>query len=192
MRKKKGPPASSAATLMRPLDSNGMALSTSTAAAGPRQQALISRSTNRGYRSMNMMNELTIVIPAKNEAKLLPSLLNSLVLQDYPLMSNTKVYLADAGSTDGTPEIARSYAEWLDIEVIAGGLPAVGRNNGARRARTPYVLFLDADIELGDLALVRRAVECMKLKNLHCVTTNIACPTGTLIDKTLYTGNNLM
>ena len=139
-----------------------------------------------------MMNELTIVIPAKNEAKLLPSLLNSLVLQDYPLMSNTKVYLAVAGSTDGTPEIARSYAEWLDIEVIAGGLPAVGRNNGARRARTPYVLFLDADIELGDLTLVRRAVECMKLKNLHCVTTNIACPTGTLIDKTLYTGNNLM
>ena len=141
---------------------------------------------------MNTMNELTIVIPAKNEARLLPRLLSSLVLQDYPPISSTKVYLADAGSTDGTPEIARGYAEWLDMEVIPGGLPAVGRNNGARRARTPYVLFIDADIELADSTLVRRAVALMKRRNLHCVTTNIACPNGTLMDQILYTGNNLM
>jgi glycosyltransferase involved in cell wall biosynthesis len=141
---------------------------------------------------MNTTSELTIVIPAKNEAKLLPRLLNSLVLQDYVLMSNTKVYLADAGSTDGTPEIARSYREWLDMEVIPGGLPAVGRNNGARRARTAYLLFIDADIELADPTLVRRSVELMKKKRLHCLTTNIACPTGTLMDRALYAGNNLM
>jgi glycosyltransferase involved in cell wall biosynthesis len=141
---------------------------------------------------MNTMSELTIVIPAKNEAKLLPSLLNSLVLQDYPLMSNTKVYLADAGSTDGTPEIARRYREWLDIGVIPGGLPAVGRNNGARRASTPYVLFIDADIELAAPTLVRRSVELMKNKRLHCLTTNIACPTGTFWDRALYMGNNCM
>ena len=107
-------------------------------------------------------------------------------------MSNTKVYLADAGSTDGTPEIARSYREWLDVEVIPGGLPAVGRNRGARRARTPYVLFIDADIELADPTLLRRSVERMKKKQLHCLTTNIACPAGTLMDRALYTGNNLM
>jgi len=141
---------------------------------------------------MNTMSEMTIVIPAKNEAELLPRLLVSLVLQDYPQMSSTKVYLADAGSTDGTPEIAHSYGEWLDIEVIPGGLPAVGRNNGARRARTPYILFIDADIELTDPTLVGRAVELMQRRSLHCVTTNIACPTGTLMDQTLYTGNNIM
>jgi glycosyltransferase involved in cell wall biosynthesis len=141
---------------------------------------------------MNTMSELTIVIPAKNEAKLLPSLLNSLVLQDYAQMSSTKVYLADAGSTDGTPEIARGYREWLDIEVIPGGLPAVGRNNGARRAHTPYVLFIDADIQLADPSLVRRSVELMNKRNLHCLTTNIACPTGTFWDRALYAGNNFM
>src|SRR5437588_10379667 len=81
---------------------------------------------------MNTMNELTIVIPAKNEARLLPRLLNSLVLQDYPPISRTKVYLADAGSTDGTPEIARGYAEGLAMEVIPGGLPL-----GARITATP-------------------------------------------------------
>lgn len=107
-------------------------------------------------------------------------------------MSSTKVFLADAGSTDGTPEIARSYGEWLDLEVIPGGLPAVGRNNGARRARTAYVLFIDADIELADPTLVRRSVELMKKRGLHCLTTNIACPTGTFWDRALYAGNNLM
>lgn len=107
-------------------------------------------------------------------------------------MSSTKVYLADANSTDGTPEIARSYGGRLDIEVISGGLPAVGRNNGARFAKTPYVLFIDADIELRDRTLIRRAVELMKRKKLHCLTTNIACPEGSIWDKILYSGNNFM
>jgi glycosyltransferase involved in cell wall biosynthesis len=141
---------------------------------------------------MNTTNELTIVIPAKNEAKLIPRLLTSVVMQDYPLMPNTKVYLADANSTDGTPELALGFAKWLDIEVIPGGLPAVGRNAGARRARTPYLLFIDADIELADTTLVRRAVELMKRRNLHCVTTNISCPSGSTWDQALYSGNNFM
>ena len=141
---------------------------------------------------MNSTSELTIVIPAKNEAKLLPCLLNSLVLQDYAQISTTKVYLADAGSSDGTPGIALGYREWLDIDVIPGGLPAVGRNNGARLACTPYVLFIDADIELADPTLIRRSVGLMKKKQLNCLTTNISCPTGTLMDRALYAGNNLM
>jgi glycosyltransferase involved in cell wall biosynthesis len=107
-------------------------------------------------------------------------------------MQSTKVYLADANSTDGTPEIALGFAKWLDVQVIAGGLPAVGRNAGARRARTPYVLFIDADIELADGTLVRRAVELMKRRNLHCVTTNISCPEGSTWDQALYSGNNVM
>lgn len=107
-------------------------------------------------------------------------------------MPNTKVYLADANSTDGTPELAIAFARWLDIEVIPGGLPAVGRNAGARRARTPYVLFIDADIELTDITLVRRAVELMKRRKLHCVTTNISCPSGSTWDQALYSGNNVM
>jgi glycosyltransferase involved in cell wall biosynthesis len=113
-------------------------------------------------------------------------------MQDYPRMQSTKVYLADANSTDGTPEIALGFAKWLDVQVIAGGLPAVGRNAGARRARTPYVLFIDADIELADGTLVRRAVELTKRRNLHCVTTNISCPEGSTWDQALYSGNNVM
>ena len=107
-------------------------------------------------------------------------------------MRNTKVYLADAGSTDGTPEIARCFTGRLAIEVIAGGLPATGRNNGARLAVTPYVLFIDADIELADRTLVRRALEEMRRRQLHCLTTNISCPRGSLLDRFLYGANNVM
>jgi glycosyltransferase involved in cell wall biosynthesis len=102
------------------------------------------------------------------------------------------VYIADAGSSDGTREVALSFRDRLDIEVIAGGLPGVGRNNGAWRATTPYVLFLDADMELDDPTLLRRAVELMRRRKLHCLTTKIQCPSGTALDRLLYAGNNLM
>jgi glycosyltransferase involved in cell wall biosynthesis len=106
-------------------------------------------------------------------------------------MKSTKVFVADAGSTDGTQELALSFAGRLNIEVIPGGLPSVGRNAGARRAMTPYVLFIDADMELKDATLLRRAMDLAKRRRLHCVTTNIWCPEGTVRDRTLYFLNNV-
>jgi glycosyltransferase involved in cell wall biosynthesis len=106
--------------------------------------------------------------------------------------SPTKVFLADAGSTDGTREIALSYGDRLNIEVIKGGLPSVGRNAGARLADTKYVLFLDADMELRDPTLVRRAIELAERRRLHCVTTNIWCSNGALRDHFLYLCNNIV
>jgi glycosyltransferase involved in cell wall biosynthesis len=106
-------------------------------------------------------------------------------------MRSTKVFLADAGSTDGTPDLALSFSGRLNIEVIAGGLPSVGRNAGARRADTPYVLFLDADMELKDPTLIRRAMALAERRKLQCVTTNIWCSNGTLRDHLLYIGSNV-
>jgi glycosyltransferase involved in cell wall biosynthesis len=106
-------------------------------------------------------------------------------------MPSTKILLADAGSTDGTPEIARSFAGRLDIEVIAGGLPSVGRNAGARRAQTPYVLFIDADMELKNTTLVRRAVDLARRRKLQCVTANIWCSNARLRDQALYVCSNI-
>src|SRR5437899_6439862 len=61
--------------------------------------------------SMNTPSELTIVIPAKNEGKLIPPLVTSLLNQDYQKMWNTKVLVADASSTEGTPVIVMSFAD---------------------------------------------------------------------------------
>ena len=144
-----------------------------------------------------MEAELTIIIPAKNEAKMLPKLLHSLCQQDYTGpdglgMQGVRVIVADAGSTDGTVEIARSFDRRLDIEIISGGLPAVGRNAGARIARSKYLLFLDADVEISEPTLLRRSLNTMRRRDLHLVTTSIGCRHGNFFDDVLYAGNNFM
>ena len=106
-------------------------------------------------------------------------------------MSSTRVLVADANSTDGTPEIVLSFGDRLNVAVIRGGMPSVGRNLGAALAETPYVLFLDADIELAQPSVIRRAVELAERKQLHCVTTNIVCRDGGWLDKLLYASNDL-
>lgn len=136
--------------------------------------------------------ELTIVIPARNEAAMLPRLLESLCRQDYEGMAETRVLVADAGSTDGTREIALGFCDRLKVEVVPGGLPSVGRNAGARLATTKYLLFLDADVELPEPTLLRRAMWRMRRRRLHLATTNIACREGSFFDDLLYAGSNLM
>ena len=134
--------------------------------------------------------ELTIVIPAKNEEKMIPRLLTSLMMQDYAKMRSTRILVADANSTDGTREIVLSFRDWLNVAVIRGGMPSVGRNLGAAQAESDYVLFLDADIELAHPSVVRRAVEAAQSQGLHCVTTNIFCQGGSWVDKLFYAGND--
>lgn len=141
---------------------------------------------------MSINPELSIVIPAKNESRHLPSLLSSLAKQDYPAMADTEVFVADAGSTDGTAAIARSYDNLLNVRVIEGGLPSVGRNRGAAQSSSRYVLFLDADVELRDRTLLRRAMAAMQKQRLHCQTVDIACAEGTWADRLLYWGNSRM
>ena len=105
-------------------------------------------------------------------------------------MSSTRVLVADANSTDGTPEIVMRFRDRLNVNVIRGGIPSFGRNQGASQADTPYVLFLDADIELADPSLVRRCVEKAQKTQLHCLTTNIVCKGGSWIDRLFYVGND--
>src|SRR5947209_6155687 len=169
---------------------SAMASATGTPAAGSIRGLPISRSMKRGYASMNTRNELTIVIPAKNEAKLIPRLLTSLTKQDYSKMSTTRLLVADANSTDGTPEIVLSFRDRLNVSVIRGGMPSVGRNRGAAQAESEYVLFLDADIELADTTLLRRCMERAQGGQLQCVTTNILCNDGSWIDRLFYAGND--
>jgi glycosyltransferase involved in cell wall biosynthesis len=106
-------------------------------------------------------------------------------------MSSTRVLVADANSTDGTPEVVMSFRDRLNVSVIRGGMPSVGRNLGAAHAESDYVLFIDADVELAHPSLVRRAAEIAQSKQLHCVTTNIICQGGNWVDKAFYAVNDM-
>jgi glycosyltransferase involved in cell wall biosynthesis len=132
-----------------------------------------------------MEKELTIIIPAKDEEKYLGSLLGSLVDQDYSYMPATKILVADAGSTDGTRRLAESFKGRLDLEIIPGGIPSVGRNNGAYLASTPYIFFIDADIFVRR-TMIRRTLAYLKYRGWHAATTNILCKTGIFLDQAFY------
>jgi glycosyltransferase involved in cell wall biosynthesis len=106
-------------------------------------------------------------------------------------MSSTRVLVADANSTDGTPDIVMSFRGLLNVSVIRGGMPSVGRNHGAAIADTPYILFVDADVELADRTLLRRCMERAQKRGLHCLTTNIICSEGSWIDKVFYGANDM-
>jgi len=84
-----------------------------------------------------------------------------------------------------------SFRDRLRVEVIRGGRPSFARNAGAALADTPYVLFMDADIEPASPSLIRRSVELAQRKQLHCVTTNVLCRGGSLVDKLLYGSNDM-
>ena len=122
-----------------------------------------------------MNTELTIIIPAKNEAANIRKALRSVAGQDYLKTHRVSVILADAESSDDTRDAAWWAASdyGLGLTIIPGGLPAVGRNAGAELATTRYVLFLDADVELEDPALLTNALDEMQAKALHCLTTDI-------------------
>lgn len=98
-----------------------------------------------------------VVVPARDEAAVLPSSLPSLLAQDYP--GRAEVVLVDDGSTDGTGELARELSRrhgGLPLTVDSPGEPpagwtgklwAVRHGIGLARARVPeYLLLTDADI----------------------------------------------
>ena len=97
-------------------------------------------------------NKLSIIIPTFNEEKYLPRVLESIQKQDY---QNYEVIVADANSKDNTVKIAKRCG----CRITEGGLPATGRNNGAKIAKGSILLFLDADVVLPRHFLARTVSE---------------------------------
>lgn len=119
-----------------------------------------------------------VVIPARNEAELLPVTLRSLLDQDYP--GSVTIIVVDDQSTDGTASVAQALGNG-QIHILTGEpLPANWKGKlwaleqGIRHAQTlipppDYILLTDADIE-HDRTNLRQLVAKAQQENLEMVS----------------------
>jgi glycosyltransferase involved in cell wall biosynthesis len=88
---------------------------------------------------------VSVVVPAFNRERFLAAAVQSALDQTY---TRLEVIVVDDGSTDGTPEVARTLAladPRVRVVRRTNGGPASARNTGLEAARGEYVSFLDSD-----------------------------------------------
>jgi glycosyltransferase involved in cell wall biosynthesis len=120
---------------------------------------------------MIFSDKITIVIPCKNEENYISYLLTHLRNQ---MIGSTRIIIADC-STDNTREVIQATKGNLNVEIIDGGPVSIAKNNGARLATTPYILFIDADVRFFKDTVIRDAVNDIESKNLDLIGLNIKC-----------------
>jgi len=91
--------------------------------------------------------DVSLIMTVRNEAATLPGLFESLLRQT---MLPAEIVIVDGGSSDGTPGIARKYADTLPIRVIEipGANISEGRNAAIEAAHYPIIAVTDAGVRL--------------------------------------------
>ncbi|OGV90925.1 hypothetical protein A3A66_03335 [Microgenomates group bacterium RIFCSPLOWO2_01_FULL_46_13] len=89
----------------------------------------------------------SVIIPTLNEEKYLPNLLDDLNRQTY---RDFEVIVVDGGSEDKTVAVAQQFGNRLTLMVLTANERNVSsqRNLGALRARSGWLIFMDADDRL--------------------------------------------
>lgn len=100
---------------------------------------------------------LSIIIPTLNEKERIARLLKSIKKQEF---RDYEIIVADNNSSDCTRKIAIDYG----CRITSGGLPAKGKNSGAKAAKGKSLLFLDADAVLPEKFLEESIKEFNKRK----------------------------
>jgi glycosyltransferase involved in cell wall biosynthesis len=125
---------------------------------------------------MELSKLLTIVIPCKNESKIIDTTLSLLNQQNN--IEGVNVIVSDSSTDNTTVELELREKDKFILQIIQGGLPSVARNNGIKHVTTPYVLFLDADMFILDFNLLTETINIMKKEKLHLLTTKVRTTTG--------------
>ncbi|ARV59716.1 glycosyl transferase family 2 [Nostocales cyanobacterium HT-58-2] len=152
----------------------------------------------RQHTDLAMFPAIYAVVPARNEADMLPVTLRSLLAQEYP--GHLTVILVDDNSTDGTANVARQVAQKLNklqqLHILSGEpLPPgwTGKlwalHQGLQYAQTltpapEYLLLTDADIE-HDAQNLRSLVEKAKQEDLELVSLMVQLRCKSLWEKFL-------
>ncbi len=124
---------------------------------------------------IDMIDQLSIVIPALNEEYYLPLLLESIVNQNF--QGKLQVIIVDGESEDKTVQVSQHFNQQISDLFIIRTKRGTGyqRNRGAEKAKYKYLLFLDADMILSKNLLNKLA---KKIKDKNTVATVSLWPTG--------------
>lgn len=123
--------------------------------------------------------KLSIIIPTLNEQEYLPLLLKEIKKQDF---KDLEVIVADAGSEDKTIEIAQGFG----CNIVRGGLPGKGRNQGARIAKGDLLLFMDADNIFLPPGFLHKLVSDFEKRELDVASFPIYTDSNSFLDKLIY------
>ena len=125
---------------------------------------------------MELSKLLTIVIPCKNEGITINQTLTLLNFQNG--IDGVKVIVADSSDDGTTYHLENRNRDYFNLDIIQGGLPSKARNNGAERAETPFVLFMDADMMILDTNLLQECMDIMRRERLDLLTTKVRTTNG--------------
>lgn len=131
---------------------------------------------------MSKSPEVSVVIPAYNEATYIDRLLGALSKQNF---SGFEVIVSDAQSDDGTKQVAEGFKDKLDIRFIESPPhgPAYGRNVGAKAARGAWLLFLDADVFIDNTGFIQEILDKTLAKGWNTSSAQLKVLPGSLLGK---------
>ena len=137
---------------------------------------------------MNLSNQLTIIIPCKNEKQIIQKTLDLLNYQRG--IDRVQVIVCDS-SNDGETKLdledrLTSETDRFDLHLTSGGLPAIARNIGFKAmssknnklVKTPHVLFMDSDVFLIDPKVILRSFLRIHKQQLDLVTVKFRSDNG--------------
>jgi biofilm PGA synthesis N-glycosyltransferase PgaC len=101
--------------------------------------------------SLTFAQQLTVIVPAYNEAASIADTIESLFVQSQP---PTRIVVVDDCSTDGTGEVAAAHGVEVFRPPANTGSKAGAQTFALRNITSPYVLAIDADT-----VLARDAIE---------------------------------
>lgn len=112
------------------------------------------------------MIDLSIIIPVYNVAPYIRACIDSVYQQKID-EKNFEVIMIDDGSTDETPNIiADMQQEHSNISIITqqNQGPSIARNQGIKRAKGEYILFIDSD----DILIPNTIFHMLQSSLTHC------------------------
>lgn len=134
------------------------------------------------YVLMVVATNISVIVPTLNEEKYLPRCLGSLINQSWN--GPFEIIVVDGGSTDGTVQVAKKYA---DKVLIKRDQPVgAARNIGSEEAKGEVLAFIDADT----IASVDWLEEIAKMFRVNPRAVGVTGPTlpyeGTRFDRLAY------